>query len=210
MTESRRAAVVEQLVLNMVPIPGKAYRMGKYEVTQEEWEAVMGVRPSNFTGDRRPVEQVSWNDCQNFLGKLNALPAVRNSGLTFRLPSEEEWEYACRAGSTGAYCRLADGTEITESNLSRVARYGVQLFGTELWKKVAAEVGSFEPNAWGLYDMHGNVWEWTQTADGENRVFRGGGRYNSARGCESSSRYGGVPGIRPDCGLRLAASGRTD
>ena len=205
MSESRRAAIVEQLVRNMVHIPGKDYLMGKYEVMQEEWEAVTGERPSRFKGGRRPVEQVSWDDCQDFIRKLNVLPAVKESGLTFRLPFEEEWEYACRAGSTGAYCRLADGTEITENSLGLVA-----------WidRNAAQEthpVGQKEPNAFGLYDMHGNVWEWTQTAVGEDRVNRGGCWFLSARGCESSGRCGDSPGDRYyDLGFRLCASGRAD
>ena len=93
----------------------EGFWLGKFEVTQAQWEAVMGENPSYFKGADNPVENVSWVDCQEFLKKLNALPAVKKSGLVFRLPDEKEWEYACRAGSTGHYCRLADGTEITES-----------------------------------------------------------------------------------------------
>ena len=107
--------------LAMVRIPGKDYWMGKFQVTQAQWEAVMGVNPSEFEGADNPVENVSWDDCQAFLEKLTAHPAARASGLVFRLPTEEEWETACRAGSTNDYCRLADGTEITEATLGRVA-----------------------------------------------------------------------------------------
>ena len=114
---------VERLIADMVPIPGQDFRMGKYEVTQAQWKAVMGENPSKFKGTDHPVENVSWDDCQAFLEKLNAHPAARASGLVFRLPTEEEWELACRAGSTNAYCRLADGTEITEATLDRVAWY---------------------------------------------------------------------------------------
>ena len=112
---------VERLVAEMVQIPGRDFRMGKYEVTQAQWEAVMGENPSEYKGADHPVENVSWDDCQAFLEKLNAHPAARASGLVFRLPTEEEWEFACRAGSTNEYCRLADGTEITEATLGRVA-----------------------------------------------------------------------------------------
>ena len=112
---------VERLVADMVPIPGRDFRMGKYEVTQAQWEAVMGENPSEFKGANHPVENVSWDDCQAFLAKLNAHPFARASGLVFRLPTEEEWETACRAGSTNDFCRLADGTEITEATLGRVA-----------------------------------------------------------------------------------------
>ena len=114
---------VERLVAEMVQIPGRDYRMGKYEVTQAQLEAVMGDNPSEFKGADHPVENVSWDDCQAFLEKLNAHPAARASGLVFRLPTDEEWETACRAGSTNAYCRLADGTEITEATLGGVAWY---------------------------------------------------------------------------------------
>lgn len=108
---------VSNIINNMVAIPGKNFKMGKYEVTQEQWEAVMGENPSCFKGSNNPVECVSWDDSKKFLEKLNAMPEVKESGLTFRLPTEEEWEYACRAGSTGDYCKLADGTEITKSTL---------------------------------------------------------------------------------------------
>ena len=108
---------VSNIINNMVVIPGKDFKMGKYEVTQAQWEAVMGENPSDFKGPNNPVENVSWEDCKKFLEKLNSMPEVKESGLTFRLPTEEEWEYACRAGSTGDYCKLADGTEITKSTL---------------------------------------------------------------------------------------------
>ena len=98
------------LVKDMITIPDKNFKMGKYEVTQAQWPAVMGENPSEFKGDLNPVECVSWDDCKVFLEKLNALPEVKASGLTFRLPTEAEWEYACRAGSTGDYCWLADGS----------------------------------------------------------------------------------------------------
>ena len=193
---------VERLVADMVPIPERNFRMGKYEVTQAQWEAVMGENPSKFKGADHPVENVSWDDCQAFLEKLNAHPAARASGLVFRLPTEEEWETACRAGSTNAYCRLADGTEITEATLGRVAWFDENLstrprwlsrflaFAERLvdrvhevdWSETLSHkpVGRKEPNAWGLHDMHGNVWEWTETADGVNRVYRGGCWLSSA------------------------------
>ena len=200
---------VERLVAEMVQIPGRDYRMGKFEVTQAQWEAVMGENPSKFKGADHPVECVSWDDCQAFLEKLNAHPAARASGLVFRLPTEEEWELACRAGSTNDYCRLADGTEITEATLGRVAWYvdnastrprwlsRFLAFAERIidrvhevdWSETLSHkpVGRKEPNAWGLYDLHGNVWEWTETADGVYRVDRGGCWGNSARRCESSS-----------------------
>jgi len=194
--------------LEMVHCPGIApdFWMGKFEVTQEQWQRMMGNNPSRFKGAKKPVETVSWNDCQEFVMKLNELPEVKASGLTFRLPTEEEWETACRAGAPKSedYCKLADGTQITESNLSRVAWFGKN------WDEGPTEVGkNREPNAWGLYDMHGNVWEWTQTADGGLRVRRGGS-FRSAGFCAAGFRGGGFPGLRfRGLGFRLAASGRT-
>ena len=124
---------VERLIADMVPIPGRDYRMGKFEVTQAQWEAVMGENPSYFKGADHPVENVSWDDCQAFLEKLNAHPAARATGLVFRLPTEEEWETACRAGSTNDFCRLADGTEITEATLGRVAWFDENLSTRPRW-----------------------------------------------------------------------------
>ncbi len=193
------------LLASMVPIPDKNYRMGMYEVTQSQWEAVMGDNLSGFKGADNPVEYVSWDDCQGFLRKLNALPEVKELGLVFRLPTEEEWEYACRAGATGKFCKLADGTEITEDTLGRVAWYNDNSGDT------THPVGQKEPNAFGLYDMHGNVYEWTQTAIGEDRVYRGGSWYYSARFCESSYRRRLSPVLRSDdLGFRLCASDRAE
>ncbi len=193
--------------LEMVYCPGVApdFWMGKYEVTQEQWKRVMGTDPSHFKGDRRPVEIVSWNDCKEFVDKLNKLRSARASGLTFRLPTSAEWETACRAGApkSADYCLLADGTQITAGTLSRVAHYG------KGWDDGTTDVGSLAPNAWGLHDMHGNVREWTETAVGGGRVFRGGGYSSRAVDCTAGFRSG----INPDyqgwgVGFRLAASGR--
>ena len=219
---------VERLVAEMVQIPGRDYRMGKYEVTQAQWEAVMGENPSYFKGADHPVECVSWDDCQAFLEKLNAHPAARASGLVFRLPTDEEWETACRAGSTNDYCRLADGTEITEATLGRVAWFDENLstrprwlsrflaFAERLvdrvrevdWSETLSHkpVGRKEPNAWGLHDLHGNVWEWTETAVGVSRVRRGGSWRSSARSC-ASNRLWFSPSYRDYyLGFRLCAT----
>ena len=178
---------------------------GKTEVTQAQWEAVMGANPSWFKGPDNPVENVSWDDCQEFLRRLNALPSVKASGMTFRLPTEEEWEYACRAGATGQFCKLADGTEITEDTLGQVAWFEDNADGK------THPVGQKEPNAFGLYDMHGNVWEWTSTADGEDRDDRGGSWLYSGWNCKSSLRDGGSPVYRGNgLGFRLCASGKAD
>ena len=195
----------ESILSSMVDIPGKGFKMGKTEVTQSQWEAVTGGNPSRFwnpsePNPNNPVESVSWDDCQKFLKKFNALPFVKESGLTFRLPTEEEWEYACRAGATGDYCCLADGTEITKSTLGQVAWF------EDNADETTHPVGQKQPNAFGLYDMHGNVAEWTSTADGEDRVSRGGSLESWPRDCASSVRYGFSPDGRfSDLGFRLCA-----
>ena len=158
----------------------KPFYLGKYLVTQEQWEAVMGNNPSHFKGPKNPVEQVSWDDCQQFLEQ--AQREGRPRGGKFQLPTEAQWEYACRAGSTTRYCFGDD-----ESELGEYAWYDANS-GSK-----THPVGEKKPNAWGLYDMHGNVWEWCQDwydggyyansptddptgpATGSDRVFRGGG-----------------------------------
>ena len=122
----------------------KSYYIGKHEVTQEQWEAVMGKNPSEEKGAKLPVTKVSWDDCQKFIKKLND-----NSKGGYRLPTEAEWEYACRAGTTTAY---SFGDKITPKD----ANYNY----SDIGKPVA--VGSYKPNAFGLYDMHGNVSEWCE------------------------------------------------
>ena len=199
-------AVVEGILASMVPIPGKDFKMGKFPVTQAQWEAVMGENPSEFKGADRPVENVSWDDCQKFLKKLNALPAAQASGLTFRLPEEDEWEFACRAGAEGDYCKLTDGMEITEETLGEVA-----WFGDESDEGEHHPVGQKKPNAFGLYDMHGNVCEWTNTAVGVFRVFRGGCCLYSVWSCRSSDRNRHLPSNRSNyLGFRLCADRRAD
>ena len=179
----------------------KGFWMGKFEVTQAQWEAVTGSNPSWFKGADLPVEQVSWDDCQAFVAKLNA----KAPGGGFRLPTEAEWEYACRAGTTEAYA----------GNLDEMAWYGSNSGST------SHPVGQKKPNAWGLYDMHGNVCEWCQDWYGDYptgsvtepvlvrgrtpRVIRGGDLFYNARGCRSAYRYGRDPRQRCNAvGLRLA------
>ena len=177
----------------------KGYYMGIYEVTQEQYQKVMGTNPSEFKGDDNlPVETVSWNDavkfCENFSQK---------EGKTYRLPTEAEWEYACRAGTTSEYS-FGD----SESQLVDYAWYN-QNSGTS-----SHPVGTLKPNAWGLYDMHGNLWEWCQDwyaedwyskgppenplnesyGDKANRVLRGGSWINFASTCRAATRSY----LRPD------------
>lgn len=196
---------IKQIISDMVPIPGKNVSMGKFEVTQDQWEAVMGSNPASFKGKGFPVETVSWHECVEFCSKLNDIPIVAATGAVFRLPTEEEWEYACRAGSKGEYGRLSNETEISQKTLGEVAWFA------ENSDRRTHTVGKKQPNAFGLYDMHGNVWEWTSTTDGENRVSRGGCWLSSARFCESSSRLWDSPSCRYDfLGFRLCASGKAD
>ena len=181
----------------------KPFYMGKYEVTQEQWESVMGKNPSDTKGAKLPVTNVSWEDCQEFIKKLNA----KTDG-GYRLPTESEWEYACRAGTTTAY---SFGDKITPKD----ANY----YDSKIDKPVA--VGSYKPNAFGLYDMHGNVWEWCDEdwhgeypfavtdpkgpATGKLRVLRGGSFYVIESGARSSNRYVITPTDRFfDLGFRLA------
>lgn len=163
-----------------VKIPEKNYAFGKYEVTQKEYESVMGRNPSRFKGGNLPVEQVSWNDAVEFCKKLTererALGRI-SADQEYRLPTEEEWEHACRAGTTTKYY-----TGDTVEDLARAGWY----YGNSDDK--THPVGQKEPNAFGLYDMHGNVWEWTSTPYGSARVYRGGSWRNDADGCESSFR----------------------
>ncbi len=193
------AIYVEEIIETMVQIPGKDYLMGKYEVTQAQWQSIMGNNPSYFTGDSsRPVECVSWYDCQEFIEKLNARAEVKQAGLTFFLPTEEQWEYACRAGGTGKYGLLADGRD---GSLDEMGWYKYNS-GDE-----THPVGQKKPNVWGLYDMHGNVWEWTASANGFFRFNRGGSYYHDASVCESDFRNWFSPDYRCSyLGFRLVAS----
>ena len=183
------------------------YYIGKTEVTQVLWEAVMGSNPSRFKGDYLPVENVSWDDCQEFIRKLNSM-----TGQNFRLPTEAEWEFACRGGNNSRGYKYSGS-----NNLGSVAWYD----GNSGNK--THPVGTKAPNELGIYDMSGNVWEWcadwygdyssgaqtnpTGPYGGSNRVYRGGSWNYDVGRCRSSNRDFYYPWIRDIIlGLRLALS----
>ena len=186
----------------MVQLPNGLW-FGKYEVTQAQYECVMHWNVSQFRDPDNPVERIPHHECQEYLRCLRAIPAVRDSGLSFRLPTDKEWEYACRAGSRGKYCRLADGTEITENTLGQVAWF------EDNSGSMTHPVGQKQPNAFGLYDMQGNVCEWVVTT-GRDNCTCGGCYLNSAGGCESSFRSweGEFSKCEPWNGFRLCADER--
>ena len=126
--------------------------MGKYTVTQEQWQAIMGYNPSGFKGAKRPVEMVNWNDCQEFCQKLS-----QRTGKAYALPIEAQWEYGCRAGTTTPF---HFGETITTDLANYDGHYTYGEAGVGIYRKETVEVGQFPPNAFGLYEMHGNVWEW--------------------------------------------------
>jgi formylglycine-generating enzyme required for sulfatase activity/predicted Ser/Thr protein kinase len=175
--------------------------LGKYPVTQKQYEAVMGNNPSRFKGVNRPVENVSWNDATDFCQRLS-----HSTGKIYRLPSEAEWEYACRAGTTTPFYF---GPTITAdlANYNGDYTYGSAPKG--VYREETTDVGSFPPNAFGLYDMHGNVWEWCQDVWHENyngaptngsawesggdssyRMLRGGSWLYYPVDCRSAARSG--------------------
>ena len=183
------------------------YYIGQTEVTQALWKAVMGSNPSNFAGDNLPVESVSWDDCQEFIQKLNQL-----TGKQFRLPTEAEWEYAARGGRKSRGYKYAGG-----NNIGSVAWYDVNS-GTE-----THPVATKQANELGIYDMSGNVLEWCSDryggyqssslsdpqgpSSGSVRVIRGGGYFSRVRFCRVSSRNYITPGDRDnDFGLRLSCN----
>jgi formylglycine-generating enzyme required for sulfatase activity len=182
--------------------------MGKYEVTQAQWEAVMGTNPSQFKGNsNRPVEEVSWKDVQEFVKRLNE----QEGWEVCHLLTEAQWEYAARAGTK---------TEWYDNDLDAIAWYRENSGGE------THEVGQKRPNAWGLYDMLGNVWEWVQDwydedyyqysppvdpqgpDAGAHRVSRGGGWNNDAQNVRAAYRYSSLPGNRHvTLGFRCSSSG---
>ncbi len=219
----------------------RGFWLGVHSVTQQQWHKVMGKNPSRFQGETRPVEGVSWQACQVFCGKLGLL-----DGKSYRLPTEAEWEYACRAGTRTRFSfgetlspdqANFDGTpELAQAGLSPASLPPVELLKTmltsaasglarailqpRLYRAETTPVGSFPGNAWGLFDMHGNVWEWCndwygdypsqETSDpqgpatGTGRILRGGSWFSRSRTCGSATRSQDTPGSSDDrSGLRV-------
>lgn len=199
----------------------KGFWLGKYEVTQAQWHAVMGTDPSHFKDSQRPVEHVSYNDALEFCRRLTEkerLEGKLSGKYRYTLPTEAQWEYACRAGTKTA---LYNGKEFSESNLNEVAWYGNGSGSGGSANGQTHIVGQKKPNAWGFYDMHGNVWElcldWfgnyptTAVTDpvgpnkGTRHVNRSGGWYEDARFCRSADRGSSAPdGHAASLGFRLA------
>ena len=217
----------------------KPFYIGVFEVTQKQYELVTGQKPSSYGGDMHPVEHISWNDIRGesaefnwpasnkvdeatFIGMIRAKTGIDS----FDLPTEARWEYACRAGTTNA---LNNGKELTNNGSGRdpqLDEVGQYYYNRANKKGGHANVGSFRPNAWGLYDMHGNVWEWcldwyqgrgsfsTKEAKdpigprwGSGRVQRGGSWSGSAPDCRSASRNSYSPAARHNnYGFRLTCS----
>lgn len=225
--------------IDMVFIPGGAFQMGsnngdddekpvhrikiddfyigKYEVSQLQWQALMGSNPSSFKGNNLPIERVSWNDAQEFIQKLND-----KTGKHYRLPTEAEWEYACRSGTSTPF---NTGQNLSASQANYDGNYPYNGAAKGIYRESTTPVGSFRPNSFGLYDMHGNVWEWcsdwfdsgyyaksppnnpTGSATGSIRVLRGGSWYDFAQNCRTANRDYDSPGNRYDAlGFRLVSS----
>jgi len=196
--------------------------ISKYPVTQSQYLAVMNENPSFFKGDNKPVENISWFDAQNFCEKLSSLIDKK-----FRLLTESEWEYACRAGTSTPF---SFGKSITPELANYKASYGYGEGGAGKWKQETTDVGSFYANDFGLYDLHGNVWEWCQdhwhenyldsptdgsawlnTSDEEEeelpRVIRGGSWDDTAYYCRSGVRLWTLPQVKGKLiGFRVACN----
>jgi sulfatase modifying factor 1 len=185
--------------------------------TQALWQAVLGENPSSFKGAERPVERVSWDDCREFIKKLNGI----KSGFHLRLPTEAEWEYACRAGTQTPFWF---GENITPDQVNYDGNHPYAGGTKGKYREETVEVKSLPCNGWGLYQMHGNVWEWCADRygeyptgnvmdplgpnDGAYRVERGGSWFSDGGDVRSASRDGGVPASRfSSTGFRLAQAG---
>lgn len=202
----------------------RPFYLGVTQVTQQQYEIVMGVNPSRFSsqeggGPLHPVEQVTWEDARQFCERLSALPAEKKAGHRYRLPTEAEWEYACKAGTTTPFS-FGITLSSTQANFDGNRPYSSAKPGPYLQR--TCKVGQFPPNAWGLHDMHGNVWEWcgdwydenfyevspeadpTGPDHGEQRVLRGGSWHNSGHLCRSARRNKYAPDFKGETiGFRI-------
>ncbi|MBI3987139.1 MAG: formylglycine-generating enzyme family protein [Lentisphaerae bacterium] len=208
----------------------KGFWLGKYEVTQAQWDRLMTNNPSRFKGTNMPVDQVTWDECQEFLKKLDALIQNSKSKIQngrFRLPTEAEWEYACRAGTTNRYsfgddeekfCEYGNYCDASNTD-NKPWRDNTHRDGYDK----TAPAGAFKPNAWGLYDMHGNVQEWCQdywyggydskdatnptgSSLGSYRIVRGGTWWGYPEYCRSACRWSIYPTYRSLIGFRVVCS----
>ena len=219
---------------SMERLPGEApqhrvrvtrpFWLGVTEVTQAQYQRIMGSNPSKFQGEgQRPVERVSWNDCVDFCRRLSELPEEKAAKRHYGLPTEAQWEYACRAGNLGRRWFSAQPKPLPKA-------IEAKLLCQCAWFKANAggkthPVGQLRANPWGLHDVYGNVWEWCQDwydsgyyakspindppgpEAGSNRVLRGGGWCFAPGACRSAARAGAAPGYhQADAGLRVAAS----
>ena len=182
-------------ILHQVTI-SKAFYMAASEVTQGQWKTLMGENPSFFSGDSLPVETVTWEDAAEFCRKLS-----KKEGIQYRLPTEAEWEYACRAGTTTAF---HTGKTITTDQANYDGNHIYAGGPKGEFRETTTAAGRFEPNAWGLHNVHGNVWEWcadwygeyaeaetrdpSGPASGDRRIFRGGCWINFPAVCRSANR----------------------
>jgi formylglycine-generating enzyme required for sulfatase activity len=202
----------------------KGFYMGVHTVTQEQWQEVMGNNPSHYKGEKNlPVDNVSWDDCQEFIKKLGEKTKDKKA---YRLPTEAEWEYACRAGTTTPF-HFGETISTEQANYNGDFVYGNGKKG--VLRNKTTPVGSFPANAWGLHDMHGNVFQWCQDwygeypnneetdprgptkglgfARGQERVLRGGSEGTHPWACRSAYRYASRPdNSNFDCGFRLCFS----
>lgn len=208
----------DEIPQHQVTVPG--FFMGKYEVTQKQYQAIMGSNPSYFKGENRPVERVTWDDAVAFCKKLS-----QKTGKKYTLPSESQWEYACRAGTTTPFY-FGEGITTDLVNYQNIDRYGNTTKG--LYRQQTTNVGTFPPNAFGLYDMHGNIWEWclddwqnnykNAPLDGsaliiknsETKQLRGGSWEYSATFCSSDSRFNlGFDNYDKTVGFRVVLISKT-
>ncbi len=215
--ENEQDRLTSESPQHQVKVP--SFFMGKYEVTQEQYQAIMGENPSKFKDTNRPVETVSWNDAVEFCQKIS-----QKTGKNYRLPSEAEWEYACRAGTTTPFYF---GESITPDLVNYNGSYPYASAPKGKYREQTTDVGTFPPNAFGLYDMHGNVWEWCLDDWNENyinapsdgsvwirqsakyKLLPGGSWSYFARYCRAANRAGNSRDNRiNDCGFRVALSRR--